>query len=463
MVHTAANLCLIAAWFALASPGLAWMARGLIAQEGTVHLVVAMGLLALVVSRARGSALHALARPIRSSPLAWCLLLGLPLAARFAPAFNSVNGVVAIGSGFGLLGLFVSVAAWRRCLPLAVVAATVLPVSQHLDVLLGLPLRTFIASVVALLFGTVESGTILEVQGTYAHVDLPCAGVQSLWSAVVVFGIASAVWEKRVDAVWVGLLGSTWALLIAANIARVAALVGLHNQLGWTLVAEVVHTPLGVLAFVAGLAPALLALHHRATPPLPDTPRLDTSPAPLWLALPVLLGLALVPRAPVVIGPAAPHPVLPRAMTEVASTETERAFVEGRGGALVKARFERGAVRGSVAVISSRSWVTQHVPELCHASDGWTLLADHPERVGQTPVRIATLTRGDQTGTALWWFESREQVTDDHTVRIASDLVSDEPWLLVSLFVEGEPTPSNPDLHAVVASLRDAGRQTLEL
>ncbi|MCB9669223.1 MAG: archaeosortase/exosortase family protein [Alphaproteobacteria bacterium] len=448
-----ANALLLLAWAALHAEPARWLGRGLLATEGPLHLAVAAVLVGLLARSVRlGDVRDALTRPAGGPWTAWLLAVGLPVLARPLPGPRSLLGALMVVSAYGLLGLFVAPETWRRGRAVALLAAGVLPLSQHLDVILGLPLRAATAAAVSGLFGSLSSATVLEVEGGYAHVDLPCSGVQSLWSATVVLAAATLAWRRTPDLRWLGALLGTFVLLVLANGVRIAVLVGAHHRLGLPVLAEVLHTPLGVVGFVLALAPALGWLASSAEPAAVTTRR-PGSFGPVALAA-VALALAVgVPRLERQVR-AGPVPTLPAGFAELEPSAQEREFVEGRGGALRKASFAVGGLTGTVARVSSHDWVTQHVPELCHASGGWELVADHPALVGDTPVRWARMERAGEVATALWWFESPDHVTADHTERIARGLVSDTPWVLTSLLVPGAPSPADPDLLAVVASLR---------
>lgn len=460
------NVALLAAWTLLHLEALRWLVGGLLGTEGPLHLGVAAVLVAILARDVgRDQVLDALRRPARGPWAAWLLAGGLPVALHlFVPGPRSLLGMGLLVSAYGLAGLFVAPETWRRARPAALLAAGILPLAQHLDVLLGLPLRSLTAHVVAALCGgTLATGTVLEVEGRYAHVALPCSGVQSLWSATVVLAAASLAWGRSVGGRWlVGLLG-TFAGLSLANALRIAVLVGVDHRLGVPLLAEVLHTPLGLIGFVAALLPMLAWL--RSGPTLSAG---SGASRPVGVRLPaggvaaLLLVTSLAPRAERVVRPA-PVPVLPADWTAIEPGPVEVSFVEGRGGVVRKGAFEVGALRGSAALISSRDWVGQHVPELCHEAGGWTMAGDHPAVLGTTPVRWAPLEREGVEGTALWWFTDGTRVTDDHTVRIAHGLFSDTPWMLVSVVVQGRPSPDDPDLLAVVDALRAAEAPLLTL
>lgn len=180
------HLLSLGAWLGLNAGALRWLIASWLRTEGHLHLALAAGLLVVAARRIDpGALLDRLAAPPRRSPAALALALCPPLiAAALAPRlpFDVIGGAAAVVSAYGIAGLFLDADAWRRARGAALLGAALLPMTEHLDVVLGFPLRTVTASLVAALIGdaSVTAGTVLSIDGAYAHVDLPCAGVRNL-------------------------------------------------------------------------------------------------------------------------------------------------------------------------------------------------------------------------------------------------------------------------------------------
>lgn len=443
------HLALLCTWLVAHAASVQWVYRGLLGDDGRVHLVVAVLLVLWGVREAREHGLQGVSAAPSAPWTAWAMVAVPPLLA--APfGLSSLTAAAGCLSLYGLLGVFVGEARWRRYRPLLLLGLAILPVSAHVDVLVGVPLRTWTAGLVADVLGVPARSTVLEVEGGLAAVDLPCSGVEGLWSSTVILAGVALVRERTLGVRWLLGWAATLAALVLTNLARVLVLVVLVHLLELPLLAEVLHTPIGLVAFAGGLLPGL------SVPA--DGPAAGSRS--FRMAVPAMVVLLLSLAVPVTEGDARPSPVpvLPQGWTLLTPTETERTFIGGRGGVLRKGGFEEGALRGSAALVVSRSWVTQHGPELCHEAAGWSMTGEHPARIADTPVRRASLQRGRELGTALWWFESPEHVTADQAERIARGLVDDAPWVLVSVFVEGRPDAADPDLEAVVRALRHADR-----
>lgn len=465
------HILLLSIWLWLHTGALSWMVGAWLRTEGHLHLILALLLLAGAARRIDPVAvLDRLAAPPRRSGAALALAVAPPLLAavlqRWLP-LHLVAGSALVASAYGIAGLFLGAAAWRRLRGAALLGAALLPLTEHLDVVLGFPLRAATAALVASLLGGAEvtAATVLSIDGAYAHVDLPCSGVRSLWSGAVVLLGAAVAWGRPVGARFATIAAGVAALLFAANTARVVIIVALTHLAGLPLLAEIVHVPLGVIGFLLALGVGLGLLHTWGGAAAHTTEAQTRWPAAAWgwalgLALATALQLWPAPRSlPVALAPA---PSFPDDLIALGADHEELAFAEQHGASVRKARFERAGHTGTVVAVASRSWLAHHVPEQCLTSDGWSLLTDHPARVGGGPVRFARVERDGATATALWWYQSATLRTDDHTVRILDGLAHDTPWVLVSVLVDGAAEPSDPAVHGLVDDLYASVAHTLE-
>lgn len=161
--------------------------------------------------------------------------------------------------------------------------------------------------------------TILLFENRVSQIDLPCSGVKSLWTGALFLLAATWIERRPLNPRWMVVAIVVAALLFAANLARVGVLVLVGQVMGWELAAEMLHVPLGILAF-AGICAAALKLL-----PLTGRPRVGDGPPEVgheagacgprvWLApalagVFLLLGLLLPPR--VHSGPSASPPAWP--------------------------------------------------------------------------------------------------------------------------------------------------------
>lgn len=91
--------------------------------------------------------------------------------------------------------------------------------------------------------------TILVLESGLAQVDVPCSGIKSLWTGMLFLIAATWIERRAINLRWFGIAALMGVLLFIANVARVAVLVLIGQVAGWEPIAELIHVPLGVLAF----------------------------------------------------------------------------------------------------------------------------------------------------------------------------------------------------------------------
>lgn len=474
-----ATWALVAAWVLACRPTLTWSARILATADARLNLVL-LGVLLAFVAWDQWRTARLPNQPCEVAPLAaLTTAVGLGLHV-FGDHALRIHAIATVGCGvatYGLVGHYLSESAFRRRLPLALLAVLLLPMGGHLDTYLGFPLRWVTAGVVHQLLapfaaGSVQQGTILLFENAAAHVDLPCSAIRSLWSGTVFFCTASVLFGARPSLRWLGQAGAFVALLLAANLVRVLVLSGLALMGAHSAVVASVHVPLGVVGFAGACAAALWMLRRSAISVAELSPRLATGlPAvPTRLAgTAALVLVALLPEPPGDLRTQALRPATFQApdglvLTPTEPTPVERGYLDGNGAWFIgKWRFFwRGGVTGSLLVVGASSWRAHHRPEQCLAGSGQSVTAIETHLIRPNlPIRVVHLARGDgHSGPrATYWFQSADSSTDDHAERVWDGLRANRPWVLVSLLFDGEVALTSDmvrDLHLQLAkSMRE--------
>jgi len=383
---------------------------------------------------------------------------------------------------YGLLGLWISPRRWLAGLPAALLLIGVLPIGDHLQTFVGYPMRIATAKIVqeglrAIGVHSVEVDTILVLESGLAQVDIPCSGIKSLWTGTLF--LIAATWIERsvINLRWFGIAGLMGALLFIANVVRVGVLVIVGQVAGWELVSELIHVPLGVLAFclVCGVVLSLI----RTQKPLDLPPQQKIFPKnhrkekefelvkrPVWLAPALAVGfagMALVytPR---------PHPVMAHASIDWIIPDDLQAqldplspqmfnWVTGDGAEFADRwdftwQGDMDQIRGSMIFLTSTTWRGQHRPERCFEVQGIKIEASQTVFFGnEFSAQFVSVSGGRNQATALYWLQSGYQATDDFATRIWSDLDSErEPWVLVTLMLD-DVYPTNSEEVRIIAEL----------
>jgi len=487
----AALALLVMAWAWLYHPVFAWLAMIYPRDDFRVNLFALLAASALVAARARSGDWRGLAlRPSwRASPLVVALGGACAyLASERLLDINILSAGLFVLSTYGLLGLWLPAAAWRAGWPAALLVAGTLPFGAHMQVFVGLPVRVATADAVARALaaaGVAAASTdaILTLERSVARVDLPCSGVQSLWTGGLFLLGATWLEHRRIGWRWLAVAAATALLLLAGNASRVLGLVVIGDVLGAPEMARLAHAPLGVLAFGAACAAAMWLL--RCVPRLDATAAgaiaTSTTAAPTHapagdrraghrtVALAgavVVLALLYRPRPTAPAPLALPDDLWPRslAVTPDPLSADEEAWL-ARDGAERAERIRfvwpegSATLSGSATVVASATWRAQHLPERCLEVYGLRLASVRTAQVADGfPVRVVALSAagaGQASRTAVYWFQSATRLTDDYATRIAADLAPKrERWVLVALLFDADVDPASSAARSLASALR---------
>ncbi len=527
------NGVIIGLWLWLYRPVFDYFAVIFSGEDFRTNQLVLVGVIILIVLRLR----QATGRPrLDDAPHLYLPALSLVLGGSalylLGERFLDVNTFSASLFGlasYGLLGLWLPPLHWRRGLLAALLLIGALPFGEHMQTFIGYPLRIFTATLVrdglaAVGMTSIGVDTILVFENGVSQVDLPCSGVKSLWTGMLFLMAATWLERRPLNLRWWLLVLCFIALLIIANLMRVAVLVVVGPIAGWPLLAEMLHVPLGVLGFVAACVVAVWLLRFSSARQEVGQSAISTPGASRSIAaigdarLPSETPASLVPsdasearptrpkgRAargarsaaqslthPVWLGPALVLVILvmallytPRPQTGLAQAPPTWQFPAGlvtepmplkpdeiawltRDGAesADRRRFEWRGLTGSMILITSTTWRAHHRPERCFEVYGLSLEDSHTYLVKPDfPLRFVSLGDGDHHNllAATYWFQSAGRTTDDYGSRIWADLAPRrERWVLVSILFDGAQDPQAERVQTFYLALHEAVRRYLE-
>jgi len=412
-----------------------------------------------------------------------------------AERFLDINTLSAFLFGlatYGLLGLWMSPRRWLAGLPAVLLLIGTLPFGEHLQTFVGYPVRIATAQIVqeglqAVGVYSVGVDTILVLESGLAQVDNPCSGIKSLWTGMLFLIAATWIERRAINLRWFGIAALMGVLLFAANIARVVVLVLVGQVAGWEVIAELIHVPLGVLAFGMVCGVVLLLIRTQKPSEYQLLTKIRAShperegetgfvKRPVWLA-PALAagfaGMALIysPR---------PYPVMAQAAINwVFSTEIQVqvdplspnlfAWVTSSGAEFAD-RWDftwvdnANEINGSLMFLTSNTWRGQHRPERCFEVQGITIeTAQTIFFDDEFSAQWVLVSGGPQQATALYWLQSGQRATDDFATRIWSDLGAErQPWVLVTLLLDDVYPPDSAEVREIAELVRTAIANSLE-
>jgi exosortase O len=406
----------------------------------------------------------------------------LPLIILFASAIGSIAtqwlvalpqlpaGLFLLGC-YGLLGLWLSPALWRRGLPVGIAIACLLPFGVQFGTGIGAPARIITAHIVAgilhsLQITVVSVGDVLVLDTGVSYVDAPCSGLKSMWTGTLFFLMATWLEGRSIGWRWMAIGLGNLGLLAIANTARVLMLTLLTHVWLQPTWAEMLHVPLGLIGFImASLATwGLLRLIPR------KEKSKERSIAPPdrnlhWKSLVslsgLLLALAIVPTAEARTATAIDLAKIqwPSAIQTQAIdfNRAERKFFASYPDVSTrKERFQLGDLSGTAVLVSSPTWQAHHAPELCLTAMGHkvTPLTQHVT-IPQGRAKWLSLNDGNQT--AIYWFQSPTRTTDDFASRFWDEVWHKQSsWTMVSVVFDRAPTPEDTSVRSFIQNTHQA-------
>ena len=478
-LERAGTIVLLLSWLLLNGRTLGWLFQTVqdLSLFNRVILLAGVALLLLQGIRYRQQFRFSAVPVVRWSPLLLLLssAIGM-LASQWLLMLDQVPIVFALLGTYGLLGLFLESAIWRKGLPIGAAIALILPFGVQYSTGLGFPARILTAHCVEFLLKTwhvaaLSSEDIIVLDTGIAQVDLPCSGLKSLWAGTLFLLVATWLERRRFGLRWLVVFVINLALLAIANVARVLTLVLMAHVWQQPAIAAILHVPMGVITFVAacGLSLFLLRWVPRSSTTVPSdreqTNTLVNAKFSFLLAA-CLLAFTLIPHPP---APAAPPDVTKLQWAIAAQpqtiplTPTEQTFFASYPGVVVhKQRFAYQGMTGSVLLVSSPSLQVHHAPELCLIGSGFQLDRMAPQQFVAGPLaRWLSLNDGKQT--AVYWFQAPHQTTGDFLTRFWQEASRRESsWTLVSILLDQFHQPDEPTLQVLVTDLYHSLSQILQ-
>lgn len=474
LVRILLNAALIGTWIALFRPIYPYLRIIATRHDFRTNQIVLVGIIILLIIRILDSG----TRPKLDAMPQWVPLplllvafstIGFLLNARFWDVNTLAATLFGIGS-YGLLGLWLTPQRWKAGLPAALLMIAVLPFGDHMQTFVGYPVRLYTAQFVAEILATVNItsvgvDTILVFENGVSHIDLPCSGVKSLWTGGMFLLAVTWLEQRQIGWRW-GLIALLFTVvLLAGNLFRVLILTVTGPIFGLDTFAEVIHVPLGVLTFVIACLLALLLLRWA---PLPTgsvfriTPQRQPLLAPILIATFTLASLLYVARPiqaasmhTVALTPPASLDITPQPLT---ADEYDMLSRDGAD-AVERWAFEWEDISGTMILIASDSWRAHHRPERCFEVYGLQLEDSQTHLVATDfPLRKVALAdpNGSQSFSAVYWFQSSDQLTDDYATRIWADLAPEQQeWVLTSILFDANVDISAAETEALYAALRE--------
>jgi len=383
---------------------------------------------------------------------------------------------------YALAAFFIDSSEWQKLqLPL-LLALLLLPLFGYLEIYIGFPLRlmsTHIASDIlsSFEFPIYSDSDLLYLDNQYMQVDVDCSGIKGLRSGIIFFTVLSWIYRRRLNLQWSVSLALFIAGLVTFNAMRITGMAWVEFIQSNKELAQAIHQSLGlstfVLACLFGWALILLPQWdwqtrvRRYFPQLPLGPVMSnrllySASAKMRRTLPALnfvnkdvLSLFLLLLAVFIIlpnpsneaestSPAAPSLTFPTTWT-VAPTSLntqEQLFFTGKQASAIKLLLQSDELQGSLILVTSADWKTQHNPLHCLQAQGFGVLRQQSTKiVNDKRVRLLNLSWNNQEYSAVYWWQNSQLHTEDYGRRVFASITQPHQiWTMVSVVVKNKIT-----------------------
>ena len=452
-------------------PVFIWFVDKLFLINGYLHVLVLLVFLMLAIHRLlklKTSVIHA---PVLIHPalLIWLPAIFLYLANEVNIGFHTLSAVLFIVYAYGLSGHFLSKNHWRAILLPVLLIILVLPFEHYLDLYVGFPLRLLSSKWAASTLQVFQSKTIsvesiLMVDNKAAIVDLDCSGIKSLWVGLIFYLLLTWVEKYRVGLRWLFVSALFIALLILANTVRIVLLVVLDLVLDQAELARLLHQSLGLLGFIVSSVIIWFLLHYFVpkNTQTSDAPQKKVTFLQGFISTVFMLsviGLAIYNYKPF----QKPNNTLIKPkfklsekyhLSAIKLNPQELNFFKNNASVAQKYTFEiphkQQTIKASMVLVWSQQWRSQHVPENCYLSQGYTIISKGVWTLEpQFNVRSLNLSKARDHQSPLpfsgvYWFQSKNRTTSDYSSRVFDSFFqSKQSWVMVSILWQ---TPINPTL-----------------
>lgn len=359
-------------------------------------------------------------------------------------------GLFLLGS-YGLLGLWIAPAGWRRGLPVAIAIACLLPFGVQFSTGVGTPARIFTAQIVEWILhswqiSAISAGDVIVLDTGVAYVDLPCSGLKSMWTGTLFLLAATWLEGRQIGLRWLGVGIANLVLLAIANTGRVLILTVLTYVFHQTAWAEILHVPLGLSGFVMASLLTWGLLRWVPKAGIQSSPKQFEMTPSIGLNWRSLLGLAGVLLALAIVPVPQPDRVIAavdlakfqwsapmQAQTLALNPQEQKFFANYPGVTARKQQFQAGELTGTAVMVASPTWQAHHSPEVCLAAIGYKI-APTVQRVVTPAVTARWLSLDGGKKSAVYWFQSATRTTDDFNSRFWDDVFHREfRWTMVSV------------------------------
>lgn len=364
-----------------------------------------------------------------------------------------------------LIGVFVkNNLRWKRGLPVAILIAVCIPFSVEFGSGFGFFLRIASSQVVEVVLNAagvhvMSSHDILIFENGIAQVDTPCSGLKSLLTGTLFFLSAVFIKKRTINLATCVQYVVFCCVLLFTNVLRIFVLVAIYEIIRWKELAEVIHIPLGILAFSVSCAVGWGMLTYFPQ----KKQRVEQEKDSTYNLLPVLLMVLSLGIAIGFKSPRSTHSFVMSAsdsklLTEINAsplqlTKAEEGFFSTKANTqALKWRFAASGVKGEILLVESSSLNGIHSPEICFFSNGMIIKTVSEETISNIHCTVVSFKNSEKR--AVYWLQHNKNTTQSFLFRFWEHvLYGNTKWTMKALLFDAQSTLENKHVRGVLRTL----------
>jgi len=366
-------------------------------------------------------------------------------------------GLMMLG-GYILLGMYLKRDIWKRGFYMALIIAFSLPFAEHLQTFLGFPLRLFTAKIVSFIMeltgvANVPDSSVIITENNATSIDVPCSGIKSIYTGLIAVLIVFYAKNVRINIRIIAAVVAFFLLLFFTNVWRVFSLVYIADVLEYPSFADAVHVGIGLAGFALSVVFLWFVIDKVADRKREDRP---------FAAKEILAGgrkkhiiillivatladtsfLLFAEKNPVPANENITFTIYGYSLEKADMSEKEKNYFNGRD-VIYSEKFtgEMPSSRGfSLLLVSSKSWRSQHNPEICLQGMGYSIESSEIMQADNFRFRKLAVVGGNagSDGTVIYWFTNGKKNLLDYSERVWEGWQnSSDTWTLVEIGFPG--------------------------
>lgn len=464
-----------------------WIGAAFAGMHDQFNLFLLFAIVIVIFKETRNTSVNFSAhlRPTLN-PLAvflYCITLIAYVVSKMIVDINLLSAICFGTLLYALSGFYVSSQTWKKwAIPSFLIILT-LPFGNLMDTYLGFPLRIMAAEMVhevLLVFDyqSINKETIITLENQATQINMNCSGMKGLWASWVYFFTLSWIYRLQIDYRWLVTLLFSSGVVLFFNLMRIIILVFVHLIMENKDLADMIHTPIGLIGFIFSCLLTWLVVYYWLRKDSQETKRKKfktfsflarkspflnryaTAIILIAVSLLVIFKPSEIKREAVSFNPVFTWPDS-LSLNEIDLTENEKFFFAKDSCYPIKKEFTYNTLKGTFLLVFNGSFRGHHHPEVCMQGSGYSL--GHAATLLIKPdFPVKTVAVNNDSLTATYWFQASGEITEDYSSRVWQEVLGrQKKWVMISILFNQTVDTNDDDYRELIQLISDQVNRNL--